>query len=247
MFRSYDHHQPEKYITTLGLLNWRCVDGLKPTSYDITRATGCKHARLRTLKRQCYFLAMKQTTNSVVLVRERTTSAEPTFCGWRVLRGQHKRSLQPYSPFSRPEPLLFLPSSSSIVLTRLSGPGSRSLHLRKSGTARNRTRELWICSRELWPPDHRGDHVAYSFIPPPQIWISPNNEFLYENFVFANVRGELAVLTITLCKIASVELTYKVYPTYVCNLVINCIKHRQWIQNTNILETNNVLQYLSFK
>jgi hypothetical protein len=28
---------------------------------------------------------------------------------------------QPYSPFSRPEPLCFLPSS-SFVLTRLSGP-----------------------------------------------------------------------------------------------------------------------------
>jgi hypothetical protein len=30
-----------------------------------------------------------------------------------------------YSRFSRPEPLLFLPSSSSVVLTRLSGPRSR--------------------------------------------------------------------------------------------------------------------------
>jgi hypothetical protein len=33
--------------------------------------------------------------------------------------------LRPYSRFSRPEPQLFLPSSSSIVLTRLSGPRSR--------------------------------------------------------------------------------------------------------------------------
>jgi hypothetical protein len=33
-------------------------------------------------------------------------------------------SLRPYSRFSRPEPLL-LPSSSSVVLTRLSGPRSR--------------------------------------------------------------------------------------------------------------------------
>jgi hypothetical protein len=31
-------------------------------------------------------------------------------------------SLRPYSGFSRPEPLLFLPSRPSIVLTRLSGP-----------------------------------------------------------------------------------------------------------------------------
>jgi hypothetical protein len=30
------------------------------------------------------------------------------------------------------------------------------LLLRKSGSTRNRTRNLWICSQELWPLDHRG-------------------------------------------------------------------------------------------
>jgi hypothetical protein len=30
------------------------------------------------------------------------------------------------------------------------------LLLRKSGSAGNRTQELWICSQELWPLDHRG-------------------------------------------------------------------------------------------
>jgi hypothetical protein len=30
------------------------------------------------------------------------------------------------------------------------------LLLRKSGSAWNRTRDLWICSQELWPLDHRG-------------------------------------------------------------------------------------------
>jgi hypothetical protein len=38
-----------------------------------------------------------------------------------VLRGQRDGSLRPYSRLSRPEPLLFLSSSSSIVLTRLTG------------------------------------------------------------------------------------------------------------------------------
>jgi hypothetical protein len=36
-------------------------------------------------------------------------------------RGQRNRCLRPYSRLSRPEPILFLPSSSSVVLTRLSG------------------------------------------------------------------------------------------------------------------------------
>jgi hypothetical protein len=30
------------------------------------------------------------------------------------------------------------------------------LLLRKSGSARNRTRDVWTCSQELWPLDHRG-------------------------------------------------------------------------------------------
>jgi hypothetical protein len=30
------------------------------------------------------------------------------------------------------------------------------LLFRKSGSARNQTRDLWICSQELWPLDHRG-------------------------------------------------------------------------------------------
>jgi hypothetical protein len=42
-----------------------------------------------------------------------------------VPRGQRDGSLRPYSRLSRQEPLLFLSNSSSVVLTRLSGPRSR--------------------------------------------------------------------------------------------------------------------------
>jgi hypothetical protein len=35
-------------------------------------------------------------------------------------------------------------------------PVPDQLLLRKSGSSRNRTRDLWICSQELWPLDHRG-------------------------------------------------------------------------------------------
>jgi hypothetical protein len=42
---------------------------------------------------------------------------------WRIVPcGQRDGSLRLFSPLSRQEPLLFLPSSSSVVLTRLSGP-----------------------------------------------------------------------------------------------------------------------------
>jgi hypothetical protein len=33
------------------------------------------------------------------------------------------------------------------------------LILRKSGSAGNRTRVLWVCSQELWPLDHRYTHT----------------------------------------------------------------------------------------
>jgi hypothetical protein len=74
--------------------------------------------------------------------------------------GQRNGSPWPYSRFSRPEPLIFLPSSSSIVLTRLSGPRSRPNTSHKVCSAGNRTRDLSICSQELWPLDHRGGPVA---------------------------------------------------------------------------------------
>jgi hypothetical protein len=72
--------------------------------------------------------------NSVAFVRERTipTARPPlfgevnaSFCESRVSRGQRNKSPQTYSRISRPEPLIFLPSSSSVVLTKLSGLRSR--------------------------------------------------------------------------------------------------------------------------
>jgi hypothetical protein len=36
------------------------------------------------------------------------------------------------------------------------GPVPDPVLLRKSGSAGNRTRDLWICSQKLWPLDHRG-------------------------------------------------------------------------------------------
>jgi hypothetical protein len=76
--------------------------------------------------------------------------------------------MRSYSRFSRPEPLLFHSSNSSIILTRLSGPRSRPTTSQKnSGSAGNQTWVLWICSRKLWPLDHRGglsvsEQVKYS-------------------------------------------------------------------------------------
>jgi hypothetical protein len=73
----------------------------------------------------------------------------PTFCGQRVPRGQRGKSLRPCSRLSRPEPLLFLPSSSSVVLTRLSGPCSRPITFFFLVVPWIRTQDLRTCSQEL--------------------------------------------------------------------------------------------------
>jgi hypothetical protein len=77
----------------------------------------------------CFCLCFTKKTvdtinnNSVALVRERTIPTERLPLVGEV--SANDRGV-PYSPLSSPEPLIFLPSSSSVVLTRLSGPRSRS-------------------------------------------------------------------------------------------------------------------------
>jgi hypothetical protein len=72
--------------------------------------------------------------NSVALVRERiiptdrppiVSEVSAKFTDRVVSRSQRGGSTTAIISFSRPEPLLFLTSSSSIVLTRLSGTRSR--------------------------------------------------------------------------------------------------------------------------
>jgi hypothetical protein len=101
--------------------------------------------------------------NSMALVRERTVPTErPPLVGEVstnfsvVSHLQRKESLRPYSRISRPEPLLFLPSSSSVVFTRLSWPGSRPSASQKIWWCRESNPDLWISSLELLPLDHSG-------------------------------------------------------------------------------------------
>jgi hypothetical protein len=71
------------------------------------------------------------------------------FWGKRVSRGQRDGSLQQYSRISRSESVLSLPSSSSIVLTSLSGPCSGLTTSQKIWQCRESNSDLWICSRDL--------------------------------------------------------------------------------------------------
>jgi hypothetical protein len=72
-----------------------------------------------------------------------------TFPDRGVPRGERDESLWPYSRLSRPEPLLFLPSSSSVVLISLSGPLSRPTTSLNIWQRRESHLDLRICSQEL--------------------------------------------------------------------------------------------------
>jgi hypothetical protein len=94
--------------------------------------------------------------NYVTRVRERTipTERQPLvgevsadFGGYRLPRSQRDGSIRPYSRFSRPEPLLFLLSSFSIVLTRLSGHLSRPTISQKIWERLESNPDLWIYSK----------------------------------------------------------------------------------------------------
>jgi hypothetical protein len=92
------------------------------------------HITEKYVRDNMYIITNKQQNKSVALVHKRTIPTErrtlvgevrANFCGEWVSRGQHNGSPRSYSWFSRLESLLFLPSSSSIALIRLSGPHSR--------------------------------------------------------------------------------------------------------------------------
>jgi hypothetical protein len=103
--------------------------------YEDSRRTSCHTHSPAVQDASCANGQAKKKKNSVALVRERTIPTEwpplvgevsANFWGYRVSRGQRNGFPRLYSRISRPEPLLFLKSSSSIVLTRLNWSCSRS-------------------------------------------------------------------------------------------------------------------------
>jgi hypothetical protein len=100
------------------------------SSVQVYELCGCSSVLFMLL----LLLLTKTKLNSVALVRERTMPTErpplvgevvPTFadrgCCMVSATDSHGRK----SRYSRLDPLLFLPSSSSVILTRLSRPHSR--------------------------------------------------------------------------------------------------------------------------
>jgi hypothetical protein len=83
----------------------------------------------------------------------------PTFCRKRVPHGQHDGSLRPYSRICRSKPLLFLSSSSSVVLMRL-WTLFHTHYFSENLVALG----LKLGPLDLWPIDYRNSLSTYNVI-----------------------------------------------------------------------------------
>jgi hypothetical protein len=109
-------------------------------------------------------------TNSVALVRKRTIPTErpplvtPTFAdrGCRVVSATdpHGRILG----FLDRSRYYFFQVAPQLYSRGSVDPVPDPLLLRKSGRAGNRTRDLWNCSQELCPQDHRGGQPSITIL-----------------------------------------------------------------------------------
>jgi hypothetical protein len=117
----------------------------------------------------------KLKLNSMSSVHERTIPTErPPLVGslCQLLRIESASATDPHGRIYgfRPEPLVFLPSSSSVILTRLSGPRSRPTTSQKIWYPRESNSDHCTCSHELWLVDHRGGPHSPTWI---NVVISP--------------------------------------------------------------------------
>jgi hypothetical protein len=108
--------------------------------------------------------SLSKETNSVALVSKRTIPTErpplsaklrPTFADrWcRLVSATDPHgSILSFLDRSR---YIFIQVAAQLYARGWVNPVADPLLLRKSGRAENRTWDLWICSQELWPLDHR--------------------------------------------------------------------------------------------
>ena len=113
-------------------------------------------------------------------------------------RGQRNGSL-----FSRPGAATFFIQVAPQLTSRgWVDPVPDPLLLRKSGSAGDRTRDLYICSQKLWPLDHRGG----PYMIPSQLNLK--NQISTAFFCHA---GWQLVLSVSLCTLFIAERAFRIY------------------------------------
>jgi hypothetical protein len=112
-----------------------------------------------------YFLSLRprflpQHTNSVgKVIRELKNNGVELYAVFSL-----NESPLPYSRISMPERYYFFQISPQLYSRGWADPVPDPLLLRKSGSDGNRTRDLWICSQELWSLDYRGGRSTFFYI-----------------------------------------------------------------------------------
>jgi hypothetical protein len=83
----------------------------------------------------------------------------PTFADWGVSHGQGGRTPTAIN-LSFLDQSHYFPFQAAPYLISWGWvyPGHDALLLKKTGSARNQTWDLWVRSQELWPLDNRGNH-----------------------------------------------------------------------------------------
>jgi hypothetical protein len=126
-------------------------------------------ASVRSIVTNAYFWDPSVSANSVALVRERTIPTErpslvgevnANFWGYKMLNCQHNVSLRPCSRFLDRSRYFIFQVAPKLYSGSWVGTVPNPLLLRKYGSVGNRTRNLWICSQELWTLDHRDGPVS---------------------------------------------------------------------------------------
>ena len=94
--------------------------------------------------------------------RRRSAKLVPTFADRGVSRGQYNGSPRPLiSVYRTWIATYFIQVALQLTSRGFEHPVPDPLPLRKSGSARNRTRDLCICSQKPWPLDHIGGKTCY--------------------------------------------------------------------------------------
>jgi hypothetical protein len=146
--------------------SWSPIQGVLPTALDLVTEVKRKfHGGGQGLNwavepNKTNFLGLSQQANYTDWAY-RCLSAKlvPTFSdiGCRVIRATEPQGrILVFLDRSR---YYFFQAALQLYSRGLVDPVPDPLFLRKSLSSGNRTQDLWICSQELWPLDHRGDPV----------------------------------------------------------------------------------------
>jgi hypothetical protein len=154
-----------------------------------------------------------------------------------VPRGQRDESLRPYSRLSRPEPLLFLPSSSSVALTRLSGPRSILTTFFSSCNARESNPgppDLWPGTLTTRPQRRAMSHIY-----------STRGLFWYPTTLRYALLSQLSV-EVLICQY-SCSVGKKLYILYRCVYIyIYTLYEKQSILKKECIHIIKITRYKSF-